>query len=448
MTGLPPGSVANVFQDSRQRTWLSLPTAPTPFGYLRDDKFGDVPGASPRQVRTVVEDRQGDIWVSDQQLGLLRISDSGQVSRTPWSAFSRTDFATAIAPDRVRGGLWLGFFKGGVALVQGAEVRASYGADVGLTGGWVKGLTFNSDGALWVAAEGGLSRLHDGHVATLNSTNGLPCDAVNWAIEDDTRSLWLDMACGLVRITRQEVLAWENDRTRSITATVFGSADGVRSQSVPVGYNPYVAKAADGRLWFVGAGRRQRRRSAAPSLQHSSAAGARRADHRRSPDLRRDVGRRPADTPARADPRSADRLYRAQPRRAGKEPFQLKLEGWDRDWQDMGNRRQAFYNNLPPRNYRFRVIASNNSGVWNEAGAALDFSVAPAYYQTLWFRLTMVAAALGFARRRCISCVCDGWRGNSTCGWKSASTSARGSRGICTTRCCRVFTPWCCVFRR
>jgi len=66
--------------------------------------------------------------------------------------------------------------------------------------------------------------------------------------------------------------------------------------------------------------------------------------------------------------------------------FRYKLEGWDRDWEDVGTRRQAFYNNLPPRSYRFRVIASNNSGVWNETGAALDFSIAPAYYQTAWFR--------------------------------------------------------------
>jgi len=66
--------------------------------------------------------------------------------------------------------------------------------------------------------------------------------------------------------------------------------------------------------------------------------------------------------------------------------FRYKLEGWDRDWRNVGNRRQAFYNNLPPRNYRFRVMACNNSGVCNEAGTFLDFSVAPAYYQTWWFR--------------------------------------------------------------
>ena len=71
--------------------------------------------------------------------------------------------------------------------------------------------------------------------------------------------------------------------------------------------------------------------------------------------------------------------------------FKYLLEGYDSDWQDAGNRRQAFYTNLPPRKYRFRVIASNNSGVWNEEGASLDFTILPAYYQTNWFRALCVA---------------------------------------------------------
>src|SRR6266446_3419148 len=72
--------------------------------------------------------------------------------------------------------------------------------------------------------------------------------------------------------------------------------------------------------------------------------------------------------------------------------FRYKLEGWDRDWQEAGTRRQAFYSNLPPRNYTFRVLACNNSGVWNEEGASLGFSIAPAYYQTTWFRVSCMAA--------------------------------------------------------
>ncbi|MBV8830906.1 MAG: hypothetical protein JO108_16920, partial [Acidobacteriaceae bacterium] len=65
--------------------------------------------------------------------------------------------------------------------------------------------------------------------------------------------------------------------------------------------------------------------------------------------------------------------------------FKYKLEGYEPDWTDAGHRRQAFYTNLPPRDYRFRVVASNNSGVWNEAGDSLEFSIDPAFYQTSWF---------------------------------------------------------------
>jgi signal transduction histidine kinase len=74
--------------------------------------------------------------------------------------------------------------------------------------------------------------------------------------------------------------------------------------------------------------------------------------------------------------------------------FRYKLEGVDKDWQDVGTRREAFFSNLGPGDYRFRVIASNNIDVWNDAGAFLDFFVAPAYYQTTWFRLLCIIVFL------------------------------------------------------
>ena len=75
--------------------------------------------------------------------------------------------------------------------------------------------------------------------------------------------------------------------------------------------------------------------------------------------------------------------------------FRFKLEGQDRGWREVVNQRRVEYSNLPPGSYRFRVTASNNSGVWNEAGAFLDFAIAPAYYQTAWFRVLYVLAAAG-----------------------------------------------------
>jgi signal transduction histidine kinase len=74
--------------------------------------------------------------------------------------------------------------------------------------------------------------------------------------------------------------------------------------------------------------------------------------------------------------------------------FKYQLAGQDPDWREVINERQVQYSNLAPGKYRFRVIASNNSGVWNEQGAALDFSIAPAYWQTGWFRALCVAAIL------------------------------------------------------
>jgi hypothetical protein len=72
--------------------------------------------------------------------------------------------------------------------------------------------------------------------------------------------------------------------------------------------------------------------------------------------------------------------------------FRYKLEGQDPYWREVVNDRHVQYSNLAPRDYTFRVMASNNSGVWNEAGASLGFSVAPAYYQTWWFRSLCVIA--------------------------------------------------------
>ena len=85
--------------------------------------------------------------------------------------------------------------------------------------------------------------------------------------------------------------------------------------------------------------------------------------------------------------------------------FRYKLEGHEVDWQEPGIRRQAFYSDLGPGNYNFHVIASNSDGVWNETGATLNFIIPPVWYQTIWFRLAIILAALlilfGLYRLRC-----------------------------------------------
>ena len=203
-------------------------------------------------MHSIAGDSAGNLWIGDQDQGLFHLLEGSVVEQIPWARLGRKDFAYALFPDPVQGGLWLGFYQGGVAYFKDGQVRASYAGADGLGEGRVGGLQLDRDGTLWAATEGGLSRVKNGRVATLTSKNGLPCDTVHWVMEDDDHSFWLYTACGLVRIARPELDAWAADPKRTIQSAVFDSSDGVRSHAVAYsGYSPRVAKSADGKLWFL-----------------------------------------------------------------------------------------------------------------------------------------------------------------------------------------------------
>jgi signal transduction histidine kinase len=321
-------------------------------------------------------------------MGLLRLSPRNEFQQIPWTTFGRTDPAIVLAQDPLHGGLWLGFSQGGVVWFRDGHVRSSYSAADGLGEGRVNDLRFDGEGALWIATEGGLGLLKNGRIAMLRSTNGLPCDAVQWTMEDDAQSIWLMTTCGLVRAARSELDAWANAEgktARTIHAAVFDTSDGLRSFAVVGDYTPRVGKSADGKLWFMVPDGISvvdphhlpfNRLPPAVHIERVIADGDDLTMRSRLPPLVRDLQ---IDFTA---------LSLVAPEKVR---FRYKLEGWDSDWKDVGNRRQAFYTGLGPGPYQFRVTASNNDGVWNEAGTSLDFSVAPAYYQTTLFRIAGVA---------------------------------------------------------
>ena len=394
-SGLPDEGVGSLFQDSRGRIWVSTQTG---IGYMEHDRFipAAVPGGS---VGSLTEDSSGNLWIANRERGLLRLSPHNELQEIPWAAFGRKDPAIVLAPDILQGGLWLGFSQGGVAWFRDGHVRSSYSAADGLGEGRVNQLRFDGEGALWIATEGGLSRLKNGRIATLTSKSGLPCDAVQWTMEDDAQSVWLMMPCGLVRVERRELdaRAIAGDKAvRTIQATVFDSVDGLRTLAVVGDYTPRVAKSPDGKLWFtvpdgisVVDPRHIPFNKLPPAVHIEKITADRKerwenlsgeaASDPRLPSLVRDVE---IDYTA---------LSLVAPEKVR---FRVKLEGYDPDWQDVGTRRQAFYTNLSPRDYCFRVMACNNSGIWNEAGDTLEFSIDPAYYQANWFRALIAAVVL------------------------------------------------------
>jgi signal transduction histidine kinase/ligand-binding sensor domain-containing protein len=385
-SGLPDRFVAPLLEDDRGRIWV---TTAEGSGYLENDRYTRVRDMPVWYVYSAAEDNAGNLWMVNQTVDLVGLSPNAEAARIPWAELGHKDPASVVSADPRKGGIWLGFSEGGIAYWKDGQVRASFGAADGLGVGRVNHLRFDPDGALWAATEDGLSRVQNGRIATLTRKNGLPCDSVQWTIEDDARSLWLFTPCGLARLTRPEVDAWIADPKRAVKAAVFDSSDGVQSRSYTATYSP-VAKSQDGRLWFGstdGVSIVDPRHLSFNILKPPVHVERIVANHQtydlnaglRLPPLIRDL----------AIDYTAISLVEPEKIR-----FRYKLEGYDREWQEAGDRRQAFYTNLPPRPYRFRVIACNNSRVWNEAGASFDFSIAPAYYQTTWFRVSCVAAAL------------------------------------------------------
>ena len=389
---LPDNYVGSLFQDHQGRIWISTLQG---LAYFEDGRITRISDAHLKSLSPIAGDSAGNLWVTNSDQGLFRLRGGKVVEQFPWASLGLQGSLSNPLVTDPHGGIWLGSWNGGVVYFRGGRTLASYTSANGLGKGRVNALKLDPDSTLWAATDGGLSRIKDGHVITLTRRNGLPCDAVHDLIDDDVDSSWLYLACGLVRVRRSELAAWAADPARTIQTTVFDISDGVRSHAGVYNFGPRTARTADGKLWFL-------------PLDGTSVVDPRRLHFNKLPPPVH-VEQITANGKVYAPAAIAEGRLRLPPRihdlsidytalsfvASDKVHFRFRLEGQDKDWREVVNQRRVEYSNLPPGPYRFRVIASNNSGVWNEEGAFLDFSIAPAYYQTNWFRLLSAAAFLG-----------------------------------------------------
>ena len=393
VNGLPDDSTQSLFEDARGRIWVFTKGG---LAYSDGSRFVGVPGVPSEQVFSITGDQAGNLWLSGNR-GLTHLRFARIVEHFPWSVLGRKQQAKVVLADS--GGVWLSFWNdGGVQYFKDGQLRASYGVGDGLGTGHVPGMQMDEDGALWAATEGGISRIKDGQIATLTSRNGLPCDTIHWTTRDDAGALWAHAVCGLIRIGRAELQTWIAQPTRRIETTSWDAADGVQLQTVPPTYGPFAARSVDGKLWLVaneGIQVIDPHRRSFNAVRPTVHVERLTADH----DIRsqRLPGGAAAPT-VRLPPHVRDlqidyaALTFVAPEKVR---FKYRLDGQDGDWREVVNERRVQYSNLRPGTYRFRVIAANNSGVWNEQGDVLEFSIAPAYYQTAWFAALCAAGGLG-----------------------------------------------------
>jgi signal transduction histidine kinase/ligand-binding sensor domain-containing protein len=378
---LPPFEFVSLFADARGRTWV---VGTEISGYLQASRFVALRDIPTGIVYAMTGDSAGNIWMSNSEHGLVHVVGDHLLKVFSWSEIGDKGLATALATDGKDERVWIGFAKGGISTLTRGIVERSFTPSDGLGSGRVSDLRFDSDGTLWAATDGGMSRLKDGHFDTLDASHGLACNRLYWSVRADDRSLWMYGDCGLIRVAGAEIDAWSANKTSTVRSTLLDASDGVSLFSGDLSgvISPQAAIASDGNIWFRTPEGLSKVRphelvvnSVAPAVQiERLVANGLNYDPSQSVHLPSHIRDLALEYTA---------LSFVAPEKIH---FRYRLEGQDSNWREVVNDRRVQYSNLGPGTYRFRVIADNNSGVWNERGATLEISVAPAYWQTLWFR--------------------------------------------------------------
>jgi ligand-binding sensor domain-containing protein/serine phosphatase RsbU (regulator of sigma subunit) len=390
--GLPDNYVNDIFVDGEDNLWVATEAGVSRFRQGRFQTWTTRDGLSSNAVRSFSQDQAGNLWIGTDR-GLDRFRD-GRVTQYLKNEEVPNFLWTHLLAGR-GGALWAGDGYGGLALVRDGKLT-NYPRQEGFPNP-VSRLYEEQDGCLWIGTSGnGLFRLKDGRFTRYTVREGL-FDNSAWAIlEDGQGNFWMSCNRGVYRVSRQELHDFADGKISAVHSVAYDTADGLKSREFSTGG----ARTGDGRLWF----------STVKGVAVIDPASLR--DNAVPPPVvvegvTVDGVTYPGNVAAAFAPgrQSFEFQYTGLSLLVPqKVRFKYKLEGYDRDWVDAGTRRTAYYTNLPPGDYKFRVIAANNDGVWNEAGAAFDFYHRPYFWQTWWFyalcALALAGAVFGGVRLR------------------------------------------------
>ncbi len=381
--GLPGEQVAAMLEDHAGNMWVGVDDR---LYLFKGGRFRRVPEPDHQPLGMVIamtEDIDGNVWAAcaSQPGKLVRIRDFKVREVFPPSQVPPGKLAPAP-----HGGIWILRGKGDLLLFRNGILEKKATLDA-RSSSLNRQIVAEADGSVLVGTENGLVGWRNGRVQRMTTKNGLPCDFVIAFTQDKEQRWWLYTRCGVVEFSNAELQHWWADPGAIVQNRLYDAFDGAQPN---IGSFNASATTPDGRVWFssgvvvqmVDPSRLSQK--ALPAQTYIESLVADRQEFKATPNLK--VPPNPRDlqidytSPTFAIPE--------------KVKFRYRLEGYDRDWHDAGTRRQAFYTDLPPGKYFFRVVASNSDGVWNDSAAKLDFSVAPAYYQTNWFRALCAAVFL------------------------------------------------------
>jgi signal transduction histidine kinase/ligand-binding sensor domain-containing protein len=430
--GLPSDNITTVVQDSAGRLWVGTagngvttlrpgPNQQARTYSVRDGLLSDV-------ILSLAPAPNGDLWVGTAD-GLSRIRGTVVESYTSADGLP-DDFIRSLHADS-DGSLWIGTRRGLAHWSKPGDLSAAmqtYTTADGLGSNMVGAMARDgSSGDLWIATFNGLSRMHNGKLTTYTTANGLSSNVITALLSRGEHSLLVGTqehgwnawdgsrftpigGQNLANTTVHAILDDGHDHLWFATGTglarcdgpsgadliksgdcahwlEFGSSDGLRSRETAVNSHPSAWRAQDGHLFFatpkglVEVDPAHFPVNTVPppvAVERFAVDDAEQALH--AADLKIPAGHNHFQIEYAGLSFVAPQKVR----------YRYMLEGFDHTWTDAGSRRTAYYTNIPPGHYTFRVQAANNDGLWNTQGTALAFQLQPHFYQTIWFYFLLV----------------------------------------------------------
>lgn len=334
------------------------------------------------------DESQGCLWARAGDSGLISFENGQWGTRTPPPGLpDRGPSASFSENSNVT---WLGYTEDRVARIESGRVKMFSTAD-GLGVGRLRVIRKGAD-RIWAGGERGLALFDGSRFRTIRISPTARFGTVSGMVFSRDGAAWLNEVQGIVRISKEEVDRVVSDPEHEVTFRRFDYADGLPGAPQMNWTVSTAVESADGRLWFAtdgGLASIDPTNLVANDLPPPVAIKALTAGSQlHSTSLPIELPEGTEDLKIEYTALSLSIPERVQ--------FRYMLDGVDAEWYDAQSRREAFYTNLGPGEYRFRVIASNNDGVWNSDGAHLTFRILPKFYQTNLFLVlcTLVAIAL------------------------------------------------------
>ncbi|MEZ5425075.1 MAG: two-component regulator propeller domain-containing protein [Pyrinomonadaceae bacterium] len=375
-----PPNISSLLEDSNKRLWIGTLEGLYEFKNGRVENMNDEVGIpSTTVIQAIIEDRQNNLWLGTGADGLLRYKD-GKIKGFTTDNGLPENKVTALL-EMKDGRICVGT-RQGLAFLKDDEFTVMTEKD-GLTSNYVRSLYEDDEGILWIGTyDNGLSRYKDGKFFNYTVGDGLYSKNVFCILEDDNGWFWINSNTGIYRVSRRELEDFAAGKIEKITSIAYTTRDGLKNAEGNGERHPAGIKRKNGEMWF-------------PTLQGAAVVNPAEIrinalpppvhfddiliDGKNIGNYRDQVTLKPEQENIEIDYTGLSFVN------SNLVKFRYRMEGIDKDWNEAGTRRFAYYNHLPPGEYVFRLQAANRDGVWNREGKMLKVIVQPLFYETWWF---------------------------------------------------------------